>query len=157
VDTLQQSSVPDIACVGELTGIGGMEKALLEGRIAGLAAAGREAEAAALASRLKRLQRFAQKLDRAFALREELKTLAAPETLVCRCEDVQYSELKQYASWREAKLHARCGMGACQGRVCSAAAEFLFDWHDTSARPPLFPAAVSTLAAKVDSSNTVSP
>jgi NADPH-dependent 2,4-dienoyl-CoA reductase/sulfur reductase-like enzyme len=150
VDTLQQTSVPAIACIGELTGIGGMEKALLEGQIAGLAAAGRNSEAATSASRLKRLQRFALKLERAFALRDELKKLLTPETLVCRCEDVQYSELKNCSSWREAKLHTRCGMGACQGRVCGAATEFLFDWHDTTARPPVFPAALSTLAAKVE-------
>lgn len=151
VDARQQSSIPDVACVGELTGIGGMGKALLEGQIAGLAAVGRESEAAALAPRLKRLKQFAQKLDRAFALREELKTLAAPETLVCRCEDVPYSELKECSSWREAKLHTRCGMGACQGRVCGAATEFLFDWQYEGARPPVFPAAVSAVAATFDS------
>ncbi len=43
VDAQQQSSVPGIACIGELTGIGGLDKALLEGQIAGLSAAGREA------------------------------------------------------------------------------------------------------------------
>jgi len=39
-------------------------------------------------------------------------------------------------------------MGACQGRVCGAAAEFLFGWQPSSARPPVFPAAVSTLAGE---------
>jgi D-hydroxyproline dehydrogenase subunit alpha len=155
VDSLQQSSIPAIACIGETTGIGGLEKALLEGQVAGLAAVGRQPEAAALASRVIPLQRFARSMDRAFALREELKTLAAPETVVCRCEDTQYSELKECSSWREAKLHTRCGMGACQGRVCGAATEFLFDWQQTGARPPVFPAAVSSVAAKVGSPETV--
>ena len=155
VDSLQQSSIPAIACIGETTGIGGLEKALLEGQVAGLAAVGWQPEAAALASRVIPLQRFAQNMDRAFALREELKTLAAPETVVCRCEDTQYSELKECSSWREAKLHTRCGMGACQGRVCGAATEFLFDWQHTGARPPVFPAAVSSVAAKVGSPETI--
>jgi len=44
VDRLQQSSVSRVACVGELTGIGGLEKALVEGQIAGLSAAGRETD-----------------------------------------------------------------------------------------------------------------
>jgi hypothetical protein len=46
-------------------------------------------------------------------------------------------------------------MGACQGRVCGAATEFLFGWENRSARPPVFPAAVSTLAAEVDPAQLV--
>jgi len=148
VDALQQSSVERIACVGELTGIGGLEKAIVEGQIAGLAAAGQEHEARALIPRRQRLNRFAQRLDRAFALRPELSDLAEPDTTVCRCEDVEYAALESCSSWREAKIHTRCGMGACQGRVCGAAAEFLFGWQPSSARPPVFPAAVSTIAGE---------
>ena len=150
VDPLQQSSVPGVACVGELTGIGGLEKVLVEGQIAGWAAAGHEAEARALAPLRQRLQRFALRLDRAFALRPELRALANAETIVCRCEDVAHSALEGCASWREARLHTRCGMGACQGRVCGAAAEFLFGWENACARPPVYPATVSTLAAEPD-------
>jgi NADPH-dependent 2,4-dienoyl-CoA reductase/sulfur reductase-like enzyme len=148
VDGLQQSSTPDVACVGELTGIGGMEKALLEGQIAGWAAAGRDAEAHALAPRRKRFERFAMQMDRAFALRQELRTLADAETLVCRCEDVTHAALKDCNSWREAKLHTRCGMGPCQGRICGTAAEFLYRWEHAGMRPPVFPAKVSALAAE---------
>jgi NADPH-dependent 2,4-dienoyl-CoA reductase/sulfur reductase-like enzyme len=147
VDGLQQSSLPSVACVGELTGIGGLEKALVEGQIAGYAAAGREPEALRLATHRQRLQRFTTRLDRAFALRPELRTLASAETIVCRCEDVPRSALEGCASWRQDKLHTRCGMGACQGRICGAATKFLFGWEDSSARPPVFPAAVSTLAS----------
>jgi NADPH-dependent 2,4-dienoyl-CoA reductase/sulfur reductase-like enzyme len=155
VDRLQQSSVADVACVGELTGIGGLEKALVEGQIAGFAAAGREAEAHALAPQRRRLQRFSERLDRAFALRPELRSLAKPETVVCRCEDVTLGALEGCASWREAKLHTRCGMGACQGRVCGAATEFLFGWENTGVRPPVFPAAVSSMAGEGDAPEPV--
>ena len=154
VDRLQQSSMAGVACVGELTGIGGLEKALVEGQIAGWAAAGREAEARALTPKRQRLQRFALRMDRAFALRPELRTLARAETVVCRCEDVAQSALEGCAGWREARLHTRCGMGACQGRVCGAAAEFLFGWESSGARPPVFPATVSTLAAEADAPQT---
>ena len=85
VDEMLQSSVEGIACVGELTGIGGLEKALIEGQIAGLAASGREPEARKLAAEQRRQERFAQRLDRAFALRKELRGLAEPDTIVCRC------------------------------------------------------------------------
>jgi NADPH-dependent 2,4-dienoyl-CoA reductase/sulfur reductase-like enzyme len=155
VDGFQQSSVAGIACVGELTGIGGLEKALVEGQIAGLTAAGREAEALRLAPQQRRQQRFAQRLDRAFALRPELRALAQADTLVCRCEDVPHAELAPCTSWRQAKLHTRCGMGACQGRVCGAATEFLFGWENRPSRPPVFPAAVSALSTEVEAPQAV--
>jgi NADPH-dependent 2,4-dienoyl-CoA reductase/sulfur reductase-like enzyme len=155
VDRAQQSSMQGVACVGELTGIGGLDKALVEGQIAGYAAAGRESEVVRLAPQRQRMQRFAARLDRAFTLRPELRTLATAETTVCRCEDVPRSALEGCASWRQAKLHARCGMGACQGRICGAATEFIFGWENSSARPPVFPAAVSTLAAEVHASEPV--
>ena len=42
VDSWQESTVPGVYCAGELTGIGGAELALIEGRIAGFAAVGRK-------------------------------------------------------------------------------------------------------------------
>jgi D-hydroxyproline dehydrogenase subunit alpha len=150
VDRLQQSSVDGVACIGELTGIGGLDKAIIEGHIAGWAAAGRVAEAAALGPKRTRLDQFAKRMASAFALRSELRSLAAAETTVCRCEDVSRGALEGCTNWREAKLHTRCGMGACQGRVCGVATEFLFGWDNSSGRPPVFPAAVSTLAAEAE-------
>jgi hypothetical protein len=85
-------------------------------------------------------------LGEAFAPRDELRALATPETIVCRCEDVTRSALERCEKSREAKLHTRCGMGPCQGRICGPATEFLYGWNAASARPPVFPALVSTLA-----------
>jgi D-hydroxyproline dehydrogenase subunit alpha len=146
VDELQQSSVTGVACVGELTGIGGLEKALLEGKIAGWSAAGRENEGHALTKRMSSVRNFARRLDRGFALREELRGLPAADTAVCRCEDVTYAAVHECGSWREAKLHTRCGMGACQGRICGPQTEFLFGWNYSGARPPVFPARLETVA-----------
>lgn len=148
VNQLQETSVNNVYCVGESTGIGGVEKALCEGEIAGLACAGRPA------SHLYRKRtcyaRFALHLDRAFALTPELAKLATPETFICRCEDVSRQALEEMQSWREAKLHTRCGMGPCQGRICGSATEFLFGWDSAQVRPPVLPARVSTLAGPVD-------
>ncbi|MBW8869597.1 MAG: NAD(P)/FAD-dependent oxidoreductase, partial [Acidobacteriales bacterium] len=118
VDQFQQSSVSSVACVGELTGIGGLDKALIEGEIAGWFAGGRRDKAMSLSARRNKQRSFARRLQQAFALRDELRHLCSPETIVCRCEDVAYSTMRQCGSWREAKLHRRCGMGACQGRIC---------------------------------------
>jgi D-hydroxyproline dehydrogenase subunit alpha len=146
VDELQQTTVKGIYCVGEATGIGGAEKAQIEGRIAALAASGQRERARALFEARDRQMRFASNLAAAFELRDELRALAKNETVVCRCEDVQHGSLAGCRSWREAKLHTRCGMGACQGRVCGAAARFLYGWDTRHPRPPLFPVEVATLA-----------
>ncbi len=146
VNADQQTTVANIFCAGEPTGIAGLDSALVEGAIAGLNAAGRQEEATRLHPRRDRERAFGQRLSRAFSLRPELSHLARPETIVCRCEDVRYSQLQQHTSWTEAKLQTRCGMGPCQGRICGPAAETLFGWHNTSIRPPLFPIPLSALA-----------
>jgi D-hydroxyproline dehydrogenase subunit alpha len=139
-------NAPNVYPAGEVTGIGGLDLSIVEGEIAGLRAAGQDHAALALTPRLVRHQRFAAALDRAFALRPELAQLAAPETIVCRCEDATIGAIRRCSSWREAKLHTRCGMGACQGRVCGPAIEHLTGWQPDSVRPPLFPARIRTLS-----------
>jgi NADPH-dependent 2,4-dienoyl-CoA reductase/sulfur reductase-like enzyme len=147
VDEFQQTTIPSIFCAGEPTSIGGIELALIEGQIAGLAAAGHGAEAKVWFRQRQQARRFAQLLDRTFSLRAELRNLSLPETVVCRCEDVSYARLQKHTSWRSAKLHTRCGMGPCQGRICGPTTQFLFKWKPDSVRPPVFPARVETLTA----------
>jgi NADPH-dependent 2,4-dienoyl-CoA reductase/sulfur reductase-like enzyme len=146
VDQYQETSVAGVYCAGEPTGIGGLDLSLVEGQIAGHAAVGRHDAARQLFPARERHQRFARALNRAFALRDELKLLPQPGTLVCRCEDVAFERLAGYDSWRAAKLQTRCGMGPCQGRICGAATEFLFGWGTESVRPPIFPVRVESLA-----------
>jgi NADPH-dependent 2,4-dienoyl-CoA reductase/sulfur reductase-like enzyme len=146
VNDFQETSIPDTFCAGEAAGIGGLDLALVEGRIAGYTAAGELDAARSLFSKRDRLRRFAERIDRAFALGEELKSLASPETIVCRCEDVTLERLQEHDSWPAARLQTRCGMGPCQGRVCGPAVEFMLGWKIESARPPVFPARVGSLA-----------
>lgn len=151
VNESQQTSSRNVYCVGEPTGIGGLDKALCEGEIAGLVCAGLPARHLYL--RRDRCARFALQLEQAFSLRPELAKLADPETLLCRCEDVPRGALDEMHSWREAKLHTRCGMGPCQGRICGPAAELLFGWDSSQVRPPIFPARVATLAGTLQDNN----
>ena len=146
VDDLQQTSVAKVYCAGEPTGIGGVELAILEGQIAGFAAAGHNEKATRHLALRRRYTHFARAMERTFALRAELRNIA-DETLLCRCEDVSLGRVRAHRNWREAKLHTRCGMGPCQGRVCGGAASFLFGWQTESVRPPVFPAQVAHLAA----------
>lgn len=145
VDDWQACSLDDHFAAGECTGFGGSELALVEGAIAGHAAVGRRDLARKLWPRRSRWQAFANTLARSFRLDAKLKDLARPDTLVCRCEDVPWSALANRHGWTDAKLHSRCGMGACQGRVCGAASQFLFGWEPPAPRPPLSPARIETL------------
>lgn len=143
VDEQQRTSVANVFCAGEPTGIAGLDAALVQGEIAGLAAAGRHEALAGLERRRAKERAFGERLNAAFRLRPEVCSLAAADTLVCRCEDVSYARLQEHSCWTEAKLQTRCGMGPCQGRVCGAAVESLFGWRAGSVRPPIFPVPIS--------------
>lgn len=145
VDEQQATSIPGVFCAGEPTGIGGVDLAVLEGELAGLAAAGRSSDARLL-SRRRGLDREATALDRAFALRPELAALATDDTIVCRCEDVPSSAVRREWTPRQAKLYTRIGMGPCQGRICGAAMECTLGWPRDTKRPPIQPVRLSTLA-----------
>ena len=156
VDDLQRTSVAAVFAAGECTGIGGMELASAEGALAAYAAldiddAGVSAERHART----RWRRFAARLDAAFELGDAARALASKDTILCRCEDVTVGAVAIHANWRDAKLHTRCGMGACQGRVCGAAAATLFDWDVPPPRPPFSPARIETLMATGDDGETL--
>jgi NADPH-dependent 2,4-dienoyl-CoA reductase/sulfur reductase-like enzyme len=146
VDASQRTSVEGVWAAGESTGIGGVDKALAEGRVAGLAAAGMAAPAAERKA-VCAARAFARLLATSFGPTPALRALCAPSTIVCRCEDVRAQALLEHGSWRSAKLQTRVGMGPCQGRVCGAACEFLYGWDAGGSRPPVFPVSAGTLAS----------
>jgi NADPH-dependent 2,4-dienoyl-CoA reductase/sulfur reductase-like enzyme len=131
----QRTSTPNVFAVGELTGIGGVELALVEGEIAAAAIAdslGRRApvgtrRSAQLRHRRNRLRRFAATLASVHQVRDGWIEWSADDTLVCRCEEVPYSRICEAATQlgaadaRAVKLLARPGMGWCQGQICGQA------------------------------------
>ncbi|HZZ05325.1 FAD-dependent oxidoreductase [Paraburkholderia sp.] len=151
VDGEQRTSVDGVLAAGECTGVGGAELAGVEGEIAGLFASGdavgRTSASTALDSQRARWRRFGRRVETAFALQAAARTPPGDATLLCRCEDVSIGEVRVYPDWREAKLHTRCGMGACQGRICGAAAGLYFGWDAAMPRPPFSPAQIGTLMA----------
>jgi D-hydroxyproline dehydrogenase subunit alpha len=151
VDDQMRSSLPGIYAAGEACGIGGRDCALIEGAIAGHVAAGAHAHATALQPRRRRARAFADWLGQHFQPGPAVLGLATDDTLVCRCEDVPLGRLRTCSSLREARIHTRCGMGPCQGRICVSALRALGLYpcgaNTGSTRPPLFPARLDTLAA----------
>jgi NADPH-dependent 2,4-dienoyl-CoA reductase/sulfur reductase-like enzyme len=137
VDAAQRSSLAEVYCAGEGTGIGGEDVALLEGEIAALSALGVPAEEKI--RRRRHWDSFLTALETCFRPRPELLGLCESDTVVCRCEDVPFGALKGFPDPRAAKLHTRCGMGPCQGRICGPACAVLFGWGGNKTRPPLVP------------------
>ncbi len=156
VDASQRTSRDGVFATGELCRIAGVDHAMATGAIAGLAAAGRGTPPT-LATRRAKETAFAGRLARAFALRDELLSLARPDTIVCRCEDVPLGRLGAAGSAREAKLHTRAGMGACQGRVCGTALGHLRGFTPDSVRSPLAPVPVAVLAEEEDEALSLPP
>jgi len=143
VDGRQRTTIPGIFAAGEATGIAGVDSAMKEGTMAGIIAT-TDSSGHAVSHR-PRSSSWERILERTFTLRPEVVALARPDTIVCRCEDVRLGDIDPAWSARQAKLYARAGMGACQGRVCGAALQRIFGWSTDSVRPPLQPTTVSSL------------
>lgn len=149
INSQQSTSVEGVYCAGEPTGIGGLDKAMEEGTVAGLAAAGRTVRRG-----IGRTGAFVRDLAKAFELDLRIADAATPDTLACRCEDVTCGALAGFRDWREAKILSRCGMGPCQGRICGPAMRYRFGWEPGSIRPPVVPVAAELLLQSSKTANT---
>ncbi|HLU26940.1 MAG TPA: NAD(P)/FAD-dependent oxidoreductase [Glycomyces sp.] len=149
VDVDQRTSVDDVYAAGEITGIGGVDAALVEGRIAGHRAAGGDVADLGPALRRRRAAAdLARRIEAAHGVRPGWTSWMREDTLVCRCEEVSYGRLRDVAaatsqtSLRSLKLTTRAGLGICQARMCGRTVEALTGVDptraaDTSDRRPL--------------------
>jgi len=124
VDADQRTSVSGVYAAGEITGVGGADLAQLEGRIAGRAAAMKVLDPGTRRQRAK-VRRFAQAMHDVHRRPSWIEQLG-DDTLVCRCEEVPYAEVRKAielgaTDTRAVKLLCRAGMGWCQGRICGPA------------------------------------
>lgn len=168
-DAFMETTVPGVFAVGDGAGVAGVLVAVEEGRLAGITAA--EQLRALMADeagrrragplrRLRSLARVRQVLDEVSRIRPGLCELATPDTLLCRCEEVELSDvevaLQEGARDLQAvKLLTRLGMGPCQGRNCApSAGMFLCRATGCSTeavgrinpRPPVKPVSLGALA-----------
>ncbi len=172
-DERLQSDRPGIYLAGDCAGIGGAGLALVEGRLAGLAAAaqvqGQEPGPAIeqLQPTLRRERRFQRLYSHLFTPGPGLDELARPDTILCRCEEVTLADLHQAIDRGADTLAAckgltRCGMGNCQGRVCeplvtAALARKLnrsqAEVGQLGIRPPLFPVPMLALNPSLETAD----
>ncbi len=128
-----QTTVEGVYAAGEITGVGGSALAVVEGELAGSAAAAQtggtgpalsDRDRTATIRKRNRLRAFAEAMHATHAVPAGWPSWLEAETLVCRCEEVPYSALVEAVTElgatdaRTVKLLARPGMGWCQGRVC---------------------------------------
>jgi D-hydroxyproline dehydrogenase subunit alpha len=147
-DASMATSVAGVYVAGEAAGIGGAELATVEGQIAGRAAAGAPLAAS---DRRAKPAGFAAILADLFDPRPGLDALAAPDTVLCRCEDVTAGEVDAAVAAGATtpaalKVVTRCGQGPCQGRVCERLVGARLPVGERfSARAPLAPVRLATL------------
>jgi NADPH-dependent 2,4-dienoyl-CoA reductase/sulfur reductase-like enzyme len=165
-----ETTQPGVFVAGDVTDSGGAKVAIAEGRVAGLTAAFRlgylnenklnERLQPAMAE-LAHYNRLAEALQAIYAYRPGLTRLAQDDTLLCRCEEVTYGEVRQALDngaddLHQVKLYTRAGMGYCQGRFCSvliapliaqATGRTLAEVRPFTVRPPIQPIPINVLAA----------
>ena len=165
-----RTSNPAVFAAGDCTGLGGANAALVEGRIAGAAAAadlGHKTAADELAGAhrtLARHRRFQSALWQLFAAQRFVLELADRETILCRCEEVTVGAVESalaegYATSGEVKRRTRAGMGRCQGRYCGPILDALVakrsggernEHSGFAPRAPARPFAIEDLLAATD-------
>lgn len=132
VDERMQTSAPSVYAAGEVTGIGGGGKALVEGQIAAWAmlqdlglCPRHEAERMlrSLSSKRFKWQAYGRAVHKYCRPPEQDIGDLPEETVICRCENVTLAEIKRgielgFTSMEALKKATRCGMGMCQGRTC---------------------------------------
>jgi NAD(P)H-nitrite reductase large subunit len=127
-----QTSVDGVFAAGDCAGIGGVEVALAQGRLAGLKAAERlgyrttpETEQIAQheRNRMARMARLRRALDDVYRSGPAFASMATEDTIICRCEGITLGAIDKAIAQGAADLNqikhwTRAGMGPCQGRYC---------------------------------------
>ncbi len=147
----QRTSAGGVFAAGEITGIGGAALAAAEGAVAGWAAAGRTPSRALIKKR-DHARAFARRLAAAHPIGTAWPGWLRADTIVCRCEETSYGDLKRAAADPVApgphalKLGTRAGLGPCQGRMCGPAVAELCGGTERHHRPIAQPIRLGELA-----------
>lgn len=158
-DATLRTSVEHVYAIGDGAGIGGVEVATLEGRIAACSILGK-AVPSEVSARYLRLDRYRRQLNLAYVMPQPL-VAAESDTVICRCEELTLGRLSEDSNSERDSLNAlktstRLGMGRCQGRNCLHVASTIFGFNAEAGptfprvRPPLRPVTVGQLAADAD-------
>lgn len=164
-DGSMQTSATGVYAIGDCAGLGGAPAAMVEGRIAGRAAAsalGYPVEpSGADQQELDRHRRFQHWLWRLYAPAPLAHSTTPDDTILCRCEEIDFAQAR--AGLIETPGHlgtlkraTRVGMGRCQGRYCGpvaarlvaeATGEPITDHSYFAPRVPIKPVSIAAILA----------
>lgn len=167
VNEVWETSLPNIYAIGDCARIVGADVSEIQGRLAGLQLARkingnemseRETD---LAKKLVRHMRLRGFLDQLYSPSDENLLTLESDTVVCRCENVKIHTLEKLIDKAQGNLNfikslTRCGMGPCQGRMCSHTVAALGRLHrleqiaPSRQRLPSAPITIGELAALED-------
>ena len=142
-DAFGRTNVDGLLVCGDGAGVRGVAAAALAGRLAGLVAAhdlgcidkGQfEGQASTIQAALAKAGRFGGAMAAMTAPRADDVFGLAPDTIICRCEDVNRGQLERAiedgaSTIDQLKAWTRAGMGPCQGRMCGEAVAGLLARH----------------------------
>ena len=158
-----ETTQPGIFVAGDCVGVGGVKTAILEGEIVGTEVARQlkrftDEEAMDKLSniriKLARYDPYKKILRKIYEFRPGLLKLLTDDTLVCRCEEIDFKGIKDaienkgVSHIEPLKRLLRTGMGRCQGRFCYPTLLGIISGslgietarrQDFSARPPVRP------------------
>ena len=168
-DENMRTSEPTVYAVGDGAGVAGSKIAELEGRLAGLEVAASlghldkpqlEQISSPVRQKIDRIASLQNTLARITRIRKGLVDLVDTDTIVCRCEEVRWKEVKAAIEhgghdFRTLKVMTRLGMGMCQARFCWPAMARMVAEHKgcevseigpVRPRPPIRPVRLDVIA-----------
>ena len=170
VSDRMETSADGILAAGEITGVGGAQKSLTEGKIAAytiLEKLGVE-DGKKLAPLFKKLTKerkhhlsFVKCFNSLYGINPKTILEIPDDTIICRCENIDMKSIKDGIQTNKSccdpnslKVSTRCAMGQCQGRICGP---IIYDLLHVlcnkspeeiglfSVRPPLKPVSIKAL------------
>nr|WP_319394860.1 FAD-dependent oxidoreductase [uncultured Desulfobacter sp.] len=145
-----ETSVPGIFAAGEITGVAGGKKALIEGRMAALTLLGKNDPD--LETQRKKELAYGRFFNRFCQIPSGAWDQIHDDTVICRCEDVTMGDIRKTVAMGcdesfTIKRITRSGMGRCQGRTCGSMIQDILSAL-TGKRPDQFGAASVRIPVK---------
>ena len=165
-----ETTVHGIFAVGDCAGLSGALAAIVEGHIAGVAAAKQSGHGDSFnisinQLRLGRHRRFQKHLWHLYSVAPQCLQNTPDEVIICRCEEITLGQIR--SGLKAAPGHVgtlkratRVGMGRCQGRYCGAVAARILaettgkpieDFSHFAPRVPIKPVSIDVILAAENS------
>jgi len=164
-----ETTVSGIFAAGALTGVGGADKAELEGEYCAYSVLEKlgkldieeyRLHTYTLNNKRVKILEFSNLLSSMQQFNIPLLSKLDKNTTICRCEDIKLEDIQNsiesgFTSINSIKKRTRAGMGNCQGKTCSEIVRNILlsykieDNNSISVRPPLRPTSIKCLSSEI--------